>query len=129
MFESLLKSCPFCGGKAKILTANSKTGSFTRIYCKKCGANFVQTSSLNYNVVDECIKAWNNRVANIQEEKHGKWIYNPNGTDWNIGAYECSLCHSVNHNLPCNTNINPLNFVGSKFCPTCGAKMDIGRKF
>lgn len=55
---------------------------------------------------------------------HGHWTYNPNGLDWNLGAWECSLCHSVNNNLPCDERIIPTIFLGSTYCPNCGAKMD-----
>lgn len=55
---------------------------------------------------------------------HGHWVYNPNGHDWNLGAWECSLCHSVNNNLLCDERIIPTLFRGSAYCPNCGAKMD-----
>ena len=58
--------------------------------------------------------------------RHGEWIYDPNATDWGIGGYVCSECHTKNNNLPCNEFKNPLRFVGSNFCPHCGAKMDGG---
>ena len=53
----------------------------------------------------------------------GKWIWNPNGMDWGLGAWECSECACRNNNLPMNSNINPLMFSGSKYCPNCGAMM------
>ena len=58
--------------------------------------------------------------------RHGKWIYNPNGMDFNLGAWECSVCTQKNNNLPCSRNISPYICVGSKYCPNCGAKMDGG---
>lgn len=54
---------------------------------------------------------------------YGQWEYDPNGTDWAIGAWRCSLCKAKNDNLGMDKNINPYLFVGSKFCPHCGAKM------
>lgn len=53
-----------------------------------------------------------------------KWIWNPNGVDWGLGAWECRECACRNNNLPMNSNINPLMFSGSKFCPNCGARME-----
>lgn len=53
----------------------------------------------------------------------GKWIWNPNGMDWGLGAWECSECACRNNNLPMNSNMNPLMFSGSNYCPNCGAKM------
>lgn len=58
--------------------------------------------------------------------RHGRWIYDPNANDWNIGGYVCSECHTRNSNLPCNEIANTLIYAGSKFCPHCGAKMDGG---
>lgn len=63
-------------------------------------------------------------AADVAPVKHGKWIWDPNGTDWNLGAWECSECACRNNNLPINNKINPLVFSGSKYCPNCGAKMD-----
>lgn len=56
--------------------------------------------------------------------KHGEWHYNPDGMDWGLGAWQCSLCHCKNDNLPMQRNIKPLQWAGSKYCPNCGAKMD-----
>lgn len=63
-------------------------------------------------------------VADVAPVIHAHWVYNPNGTDWNLGAWECSVCKCNNHNLPANENYNPYSFVGSRYCPNCGAKMD-----
>lgn len=56
--------------------------------------------------------------------RHGKWIWNPNGMDFGLGAWECSECAVRNNNLPVNDKINPFLFSGSNYCPNCGAKMD-----
>lgn len=53
----------------------------------------------------------------------GKWIWNPDGVDWGLGAWVCSECACRNNNLPMDSNINPLTFSGSKYCPNCGAMM------
>lgn len=58
--------------------------------------------------------------------RHGKWIYNPNANDWGIGGYVCSECSAKNGNLPSGKVASPMVFVGSKFCPNCGARMDEG---
>lgn len=60
------------------------------------------------------------------EAEHGHWVYNQNGHDWGLGAWECSLCHSVNNNLPIDKRFSPYVYAGSKYCPNCGAKMDGG---
>ena len=67
-------------------------------------------------------------VKDLVEVRHGKWHYNPDGMDWGLGAWECSLCGCRNDNLPMDEKINPRAWAGSKFCPNCGAKMDGERK-
>ncbi len=62
--------------------------------------------------------------ADVAPVKHGKWIWNPDGMDWGLGAWECSECACRNNNLGMNSKMNPLMFSGSKYCPNCGAKMD-----
>ena len=62
-------------------------------------------------------------AADVAPVRHGKWIYNPNGMDFNLGAWECSVCTQKNNNLPCSRNISPYICVGSKYCPNCGARM------
>ena len=64
-------------------------------------------------------------AADVAPVKHGKWFWNPNGMDWGLGAWECSECACRNNNLPMNSKMNPLMFSGSKYCPNCGAKMDL----
>lgn len=64
-------------------------------------------------------------ASDVVEVKHGKWIWNPNGMDWGLGAWQCSECACRNNNLPMNNRTNPLVFSGSKYCPNCGAKMDL----
>lgn len=65
-------------------------------------------------------------TADVAPVKHGHWVYNQNGHDWGLGAWECSLCHSVNNNLPIDKRFSPYVYAGSKYCPNCGAKMDGG---
>ena len=63
------------------------------------------------------------KLAESEPVRHGRWIYNPNGMDFNLGAWECSVCTQKNNNLPCSRNISPYICVGSKYCPNCGARM------
>ena len=68
-----------------------------------------------------------NDIARFPAEpvvRHGSWVYDPNGMDFNLGAWVCSECRERNNNLGCMQRINPYQFVGSRFCPNCGAKMD-----
>ena len=63
------------------------------------------------------------RTVNLFPFKYGKWVYNPNGMDWNLGYWQCGECHCNNDNLGADEKINPINWAGSKFCPNCGARM------
>lgn len=59
--------------------------------------------------------------------KHGYWVLDPDGMDWNIPAWRCSVCACRNDNLPVMKGVTPktiMRFSGSKYCPNCGAKMD-----
>lgn len=56
---------------------------------------------------------------------HGKWEWNPDGTDWGIGAWVCSVCNSKPETWWAAVHkLNPLCCSGSKYCSNCGAKMD-----
>lgn len=72
------------------------------------------------------IDAFLDRCPTVDSEpmRHGQWVYDPNGMDFNLGAWVCSECRERNNNLGCMRRINPYQFVGSRFCPNCGAKMD-----
>ena len=59
------------------------------------------------------------------EQKHGHWVLDHDGMDWNIPAWRCSVCGCRNDNIPPNLEkTNPRRWSGSRFCPNCGAQMD-----
>lgn len=64
-------------------------------------------------------------TADVAPVVHGRWIYDRNATDWGIGGYICSECKTRNNNLPCNRIKTVSLCSGAKFCPNCGAKMDL----
>lgn len=64
------------------------------------------------------------RIGKLEPVRHGRWVYDPDGMDFNLGAWVCSECKAKNDNLGGLQRINPYHFVGSRFCPNCGAKMD-----
>lgn len=74
---------------------------------------------------DECpVYRWFKEKL-LKEQKHGHWVLDPDGMDWNIPAWCCSECHCRNDNIPPNMEkVNPLRWSGSKFCPNCGAQME-----
>ncbi len=67
------------------------------------------------------------RALPSADRPQGKWIWDKDGMDWNIGAWVCSECHARNANLPDYKKIVPLRWSGSKFCPNCGADMRKGK--
>lgn len=72
----------------------------------------------------ETMKLISDVIELLKEQKHGHWIFDPNGMDWNIPAWRCSECACLNNNIPPNIEkVNPLRWSGSKYCPNCGAKM------
>jgi hypothetical protein len=79
-----------------------------------------ELNNLNYAIT----QLDNQPTADVQPIVHAKWIYDRDGMDWNLGAWKCSKCKQRNINIAGQENINPLAFVGSKFCPHCGARMD-----
>lgn len=55
-----LKSCPFCGGKARLIASNG-----VRVICSKCNASskvLVDNLVLETNAVEQVIEAWNRRT-------------------------------------------------------------------
>lgn len=63
-------------------------------------------------------------AINAEPVRHGQWKYDTNANDWGIGGYVCSECGAKNNNLPCNKVANLMMFVGSNYCPHCGARRD-----
>lgn len=53
-----------------------------------------------------------------------RWIYDENGRGFQVGAWRCSNCKTVNNNIGGYGKIDPLSFRGSLYCPQCGKRMD-----
>lgn len=86
--------------------------SYNGVKCRACGTG---------DAIDMIEDA---PAADVAPVVHGRWVYDPNARDWNLGGYVCNLCGVINKNLPGDTRFNPLNFAGSAYCPNCGARMD-----
>ena len=63
--------------------------------------------------------------------RYGRWIWDNDAIDWNIGAWVCSECRGRNENIHTGKpdtvesfGVNPYIWAGSRFCPNCGAKME-----
>lgn len=66
-------------------------------------------------------------AADAKTHCAGKWVLDPDGIDWDIPAWKCSICGCRNHNIGVvdkGFGRNPLTWAGSKYCPNCGARMD-----
>ena len=61
--------------------------------------------------------------ANVVEVRHGKWVWDENGLDWGLGAWECSECHRKPETWWEADKGNPYRCAGSSYCNNCGAKM------
>ena len=81
--------------------------------CGKRGITYLHVSDIDNMPADD--------VAPVVP---AMWVWNPNGMDYELGAWQCGRCFTRNNNLPMNNKINPLMFTGSKYCPECGAKMN-----
>ena len=72
----------------------------------------------------------NRPAVDAEPVRHGRWVWDGNGMDWNIGAWVCSECGMRNENILAGDSIhtNPYVYAGTIYCPNCGARMDGGRK-
>ena len=119
--EKELKSCPFCGGNAKIEHIDDTYLCYA--VCTKCHAT--AQGFFNYpgsNSEEKSVFAWNRRAgeppaADVQEVKHGYWIPERDPDEGNrIQCYHCSVCDDDFHYIGA--------FIATKYCPNCGARMD-----
>ena len=111
--EKELKSCPFCGGEAKIERIDDSYLCY--VICTKCHAT--APGFFNYpgsNSEEKSVHAWNRRAgeppaADVQEIKHGEWREHNK-------IYICSQCgYSFEHE----------GYLALfNYCPCCGARMD-----
>ena len=76
------------------------------------------------------------RAVYLVAHKIGEWKYNPDGVDWGLPAWCCSVCGSKNDMLPTHIQTksgwvrenNPYHWAGSHYCPCCGARMVPGNE-
>ena len=65
-------------------------------------------------------------AADVVEARHGEWVWNKDGMDWNIGAWMCSVCGRMSPMWWNTDRTSPRHKSGHGYCPNCGAKMDGG---
>ena len=105
-----LKPCPFCGGEAETLTAESMHGGYLfGIMCSDC-----RSRGDVYNTEAEAIEAWNTRAERTCEKlpqlSDNVCIVKRGGAEMEFGYWRCSECGCE-------------NFEGAKYCMNCGAKV------
>lgn len=111
----------------KAITPSGREVYIVQFVLATSGYIFAVTVDENGNISDIPATQLTVIEKGYREQSEGKWIYNPDGIDWGLGSWQCSLCGCNNHNLPRDNGTNPLVWAGSKFCPNCGAKMKGGK--
>lgn len=111
------EKCLHCGGEAQIYShivfeyrgedyRKHWNGDKYYVRCENCG---IQTQ--DYYTEQEACDVWNRRTQPEQSQVvHGRWIKSGQ-------SIHCSICHRP-----------PALQTKTKFCPSCGAKMDGGEK-
>lgn len=131
-----LLPCPFCGGPAEILTAESMNGGYLfGIMCNDC-----RSRGDIYDTEAEAIAAWNNRAERVGErktinktgdfvthdsraERTCRIVKTPSDSDFmDDWRYRCSECGC---NIPVNERDPKTGDVinAANYCPNCGARV------
>ena len=106
---SELKPCPFCGGKAEILTAESMHGGYLfGIMCNDC-----RSRGDVYETEAEAIAAWNTRAERTCR-------MTDRGECSECGAYIVRAWTEV-HDF--NGDMKRIDLRSHNYCPNCGAKV------
>lgn len=123
---SELLFCPFCGGEAEILTAESMNGGYLfGIMCNDC-----RSRGDVYDTEAEAIAAWNSRADyhgyeqaaieawesikawNSRAERTCHWEYPQSVNGW-VGYMVCSSCGEKYDETVADL---------ANYCPNCGAR-------
>lgn len=122
-----LKTCPFCGGKARIV--EHEFYAMPSSYGVQCSNEDCSSQSDQfYDTMEEAIAAWNNRSADVKPVVRGEWQQvevHENKRHWadqNVSAIASMYCPK------CKRYHNEVYFHGDpvenvNFCPNCGADM------
>lgn len=63
-------------------------------------------------------------TADIKPPIYAEWFWDPDGIDYNIGAWTCNNCYSKAETWwATNEKEVPLRCAGSHYCGNCGAIM------
>lgn len=100
-----LLPCPFCGGEAEILTAESMHGGYLfGIMCNDC-----RSRGDVYDTEAEAIAAWNSRAERTCHVTFKR------GAIYDVANYSCcgyEFAESISEQS-----------VAENYCPNCGAKV------
>lgn len=82
---------------------------------------------LHYNADERCSAVVSDfeeiPAADVEPVRHGQW--GRTDDDWNsLTTFQCSVC-GEEYCFECDEDILTLNY---KYCPNCGAKMDLEDK-
>ncbi len=106
MSEIKLKSCPFCGGEAKIIEIGH-SGSVIQARCTGCGAGSKLVAlSAEYAAADKVTNNWNQRNGITQNQS--KW----------------EICSDGYYPYCLSCKKEPPGREMTRYCPNCGARMD-----
>lgn len=129
MNESELKPCPFCGGKAKLVTRNHVGGTTSvHVACKKCYSKTKEmTAAAEYCANDEVTKIWNQRETGEVAHECKTDLHARNASMAHRDEFICTNCGINMQNwdvLKCYGDDTVYYPYAFRYCPNCGAKID-----
>lgn len=119
-----LRPCPFCGGGAELLTAESMHGGHLfGIMCNDC-----RSRGDVYDTEAEAIAAWNTRYHSEFEKtviKAWKEIkdYQERTCEEYGSVRVWQSCNVWSHELSCGHEVDTLDSEPPNYCPNCGCKV------
>lgn len=118
-----LKPCPFCGGKAVMISEPITHDRFL-VACKNRGDMCKCEPCTNWFATrEEAAETWNRR-ANDASVRHGCWIGEGDGYADGKLVYDVWNCSECDYCIDDGTD-DPERLP--KYCPGCGALMDGGK--
>ena len=113
--SQILRECPFCGGEAEMLTAESMNGGYLfGIMCNDC-----RSRGDVYDTEAEAIAAWNTRTATTDAE-FARAVHDGNLWRRVKGHIRCRNCGL---NIESVIALDGCNEHAIKHCTNCGARV------
>lgn len=129
MNERELKPCPFCGGKAKLVTKNH-VGGMISVYatCKNCFSKTKEMiAAADYCANDEITKIWNQREIGEVVHECKTDLHARNASMAHRDEFICTNCGINLQNweaVECYGDDTVHYTYAFRYCPNCGAKID-----